>query len=392
VSGAGTTSAWLPPYERPLAGAALEAEVEAYVGLSGLPGVGPRAIKGWVEQAGRAEAVWRRLPQVVRTRARRGDLVAAWRAARPARIVAQARRRGQQIVVPGHPAYPPRLWQIPDPPPVLFLRGTLDARPAVAVVGARRASPYGLQAAAHLARDLAAAGVTVVSGLARGIDGAAHAGALDGGGRTIAVLGSAVDVVYPPEHARLADEVAARGALLSEFPPGTAPQPGHFPRRNRLISGLSLAVVIVEGAEDSGALVTVDYALAQGRDVFAVPGSIFSPVSRAPLALLREGAKLATCADDILHELQLGPSPGHAPRGPAEPRDGASPTERLLAALAGGPSTVDALVAATGLAAATVAAAITVLEVQGLVVVHPGQVVAPRAPRRGTTGRLDSPC
>ncbi|MDR7480997.1 MAG: DNA-processing protein DprA [Armatimonadota bacterium] len=374
-------SAWPPPYHRPLEGEALEAEVEAYVGLSLLPGIGPRTIKQWVEQVGRARAVWERLPQMVRTRAGRDDLIIAWRAAHPGRVVARARRCRQQVVVPGHPAYPERLWQLADPPPVLFVRGALDARPAVAVVGARRASPYGLQAAARLARDLAAAGVAVVSGLARGIDGAAHRGALDGGGRTVAVLGSAVDVIYPPEHVPLAEAIAARGALVSEFPPGTPPQPGHFPRRNRLISGLCLAVVIVEGAEDSGALVTVDYALAQGRDVFAVPGSIFSPVSRAPLALLRDGAKMATSADDILQELQVPAVPpvDAAPGGAAGSSDGGRPTDRLLAALAGGPATLDALVASTGLTAAEVAAAITLLEVQGRVVLHPGQLVAARA-------------
>ncbi|MDR7556698.1 MAG: DNA-processing protein DprA [Armatimonadota bacterium] len=374
---------WLPPYDRPLAGSALDAEIEAYVGLTLLPRIGPRTIKTWVQAAGRAWAVWRRVPHLVRGRADAAAIVAAWRAARPADLVTRARRRSQDLVVPGHPAYPPRLWHIPDPPPVLFVRGVLAVGPAVAVVGARRASPYGLQAATRLARDLAAAGVTVVSGLARGIDGAAHSGALDGGGRTIAVLGAGVDVVYPPEHAPLAAAITGRGALVSEFPPGTVPQPGHFPRRNRVISGLSLAVVVVEGTEDSGALVTVDCALAQGRDVFAVPGSIFSPVSRAPLALLREGAKMATSADDILDELQV-------PRGPTMPAHGApddatgtgSPTARVLGVLAAGPTTVDVLVAATGLSPAEAAAAITALELQGAVEVHPGQVVTVRADRR----------
>ncbi|MCL6553732.1 MAG: DNA-processing protein DprA [Firmicutes bacterium] len=373
------TARWLPPYDRPLAGSALDAEIEAYVGLTLLPRIGPRTIKAWVQAAGRAWSVWRHLPHLVRRRRDAAAIVAAWRAARPADLVALARRRRQDLVVPGHPAYPPRLWHVPDPPPVLFVRGVLAVGPAVAVVGARRASPYGLQAAARLARDLAAAGITVVSGLARGIDGAAHGGALEGGGRTIAVLGAGVDVVYPPEHAHLAAAIAARGALVSEFPPGTVPQPGHFPRRNRVISGLSLAVVVVEGTEDSGALVTVDCALAQGRDVFAVPGSIFSPVSRAPLALLRDGAKMATSADDILQELQLplASSAGATLRGSGG-APGSSPAERVLAVLAAGPATVDVLVAATGLSPADAAAAITALELQGVVEVHPGQVVAVR--------------
>jgi DNA processing protein len=310
--------------------------------------------------------------------------MAAWRALDPAAVVAAARRRGMAVIVWAEARYPARLRTIADPPPALFVRGTLDEAPAVAIVGSRRATPYGRAAAGRLAFDLARAGITVVSGLARGIDAAAHEAALDGGGRTIAVLGCGADVTYPREHRRLAERIVAAGALMSEFAPGTPPLPGHFPRRNRLISGLALGVVVVEGTADSGALVTVDYALEQGRDVFAVPGSIFSERSRAPHRLLREGARLVEDAEDILEEVGL--------RGAVQERSGASPPSPpgaagadeadVLAALGQGPLPFDDVVDGTGLPAARVAAALTLLELRGLVQTLPGQMVM-RTPRAG---------
>lgn len=269
------------------------------------------------------------------------------------------------------PAYPAALRTISDPPPVLFVRGALDASPAVAIIGSRRATPYGLTAAARLATDLAVAGVTIVSGLARGIDGTAHQAALDGGGQTIAVLGCGADVIYPPEHRTLAGAIAARGALVSEFAPGTPPLREHFPRRNRIISGLALGVVVVEGTEDSGALVTVDYALNQGREVFAVPGSIFSRHSRAPNDLLRQGARVVEGAADVLHELGL-------PVGPERSAQTAGLDDRearLLDLLESGPRSRDDLVAASGWVAGEVAALMSMLEIRGLIRTLPGQMV-----------------
>ncbi|MGH2541698.1 MAG: DNA-processing protein DprA, partial [Ardenticatenaceae bacterium] len=187
-------------------------------------------------------------------------------------------------------AYPPRLREIYDLPPVLYIRGSLipeDER-SVAVVGTRRPSPYGREAAHRLSFDIARSGVTIVSGLARGVDAIAHRAALDAGERTIAVMGSGVDVMYPREHARLAQEIAEGGALVSEHPPGTRPDSQHFPRRNRIMSGMTLGTVVIEANEKSGALITADHALEQNREVFAVPGNIFSPTSRGTNRLIRE--------------------------------------------------------------------------------------------------------
>jgi DNA processing protein len=201
--------------------------------------------------------------------------------------------------------YPTALAAIDDPPDTLWISGHVEALRSVcvAIVGSRAASAYGLEVARRLGADLARRQVTVVSGLARGVDSAAHRGALEGGGRTIAVFGCGVDVIYPGEHRELAQEVRGRGALVSEFPPGTPPLKGHFPQRNRIISGLSLAIVIVEAAERSGSLITARLALEQGRAVLAVPGNVLGGRNFGSHALLKDGAKLVESADDILEEL-----------------------------------------------------------------------------------------
>jgi DNA processing protein len=205
----------------------------------------------------------------------------------------------------GDVRFPTALAAIHDPPQTLWILGDVDAlrAPSVAIVGSRAASPYALEVARRLGADLARRNVTVVSGMARGVDSAAHRGALEGGGITIAVFGCGVDVIYPPEHRALAARIAERGALVSEFPPGMPPLKPNFPQRNRIISGLSLAVVIVEAAEGSGSLITADFALEQGRTVLAVPGNVLGGRNYGAHALLRDGAKLVECADDILDEL-----------------------------------------------------------------------------------------
>jgi DNA processing protein len=207
--------------------------------------------------------------------------------------------------------YPISLASIHDPPATLWARGCLDALtlPAVAIVGSRSASPYALEVARRLGADLARRGIAIVSGMARGVDAAAHRGALEGGGTTIAVFGCGVDVIYPREHHALAERICECGALVSEFPPATPPLKAHFPQRNRIISGLSLAVVIAEAAERSGSLITADFALEQGRAVLAVPGNVLGGRNYGAHALLRDGAKLVECADDILEELPLGLGP-----------------------------------------------------------------------------------
>src|SRR5713226_8866633 len=201
--------------------------------------------------------------------------------------------------------YPAWLRAIPDPPPVLYCDGVPEPgdRQAVAIVGSRQATPYGFRITETLAGELSALGFTILSGFARGIDAAAHRAALAAGGRTIAVLGCGLDVDYPPGHASLHAEIAGNGAVLTEFDPGMPPRATNFPRRNRIISGLALGVVVVEAAEDSGSLITARLALEQGREVFAVPGPIDAPTSRGPHGLLKQGAKLVETVDDIVEEL-----------------------------------------------------------------------------------------
>jgi DNA processing protein len=241
------------------------------------------------------------------------------------------------------------------------------SRPAVAIIGSRRASQYGLRVARSLSAGIAVQGVGIVSGLARGIDGEAHRGCLDAGGLTMAVLGSGIDVIYPPEHADLAAEISLHGAVVSEFPPGTAPDAFNFPTRNRLISGFSQAVVVVEAGDRSGTMITVDAALEQGRDVFAVPGEITRAGSRGTNRLIREGAMVATCPADILEAIGAGVQTGAGlvPAGDGE----ASP---VLEALAEGPAHFDELLRATGAAAAELQSDLLLLELSGRVVKRQG--------------------
>ena len=269
------------------------------------------------------------------------------------------------------PAYPAALTTIADPPPVLWTRGRVDAlsAPAVAIVGSRAASPYGLAVAEQLAADLAACGLVIVSGLARGVDSAAHRGALSAGGITVAVLGSGVDVVYPPEHASLARAIDATGAVISELVPGTRPQQWFFPLRNRIISGLSRAVVVIEAGEKSGSLITARCALDQGRDVLAVPGNILSGRNRGAHALLRDGARIVESADDILEELgavPVGRTGGEAGRvRPASPALGRDPV--LACLVPGEASDLDEISERSGLKTPRLLPRLFELELQGLV-------------------------
>ena len=266
------------------------------------------------------------------------------------------------------PAYPALLRELHDPPRRLYLRGgSADVlpRPAVAVVGARSCSPYGAHVARALARDLAAAGVVVVSGLARGIDGEAHRGALEGGGPTIAVLGCGIDRDYPRANAALARRVRESGVVVSEYEPGIDPAPWRFPARNRIIAGLALATVVVEARSRSGALATVDFALELGRDVFAVPGEITSALSAGTNGLLRQGAAPLLSANDVLAALGIEPPPPESPTLSAPARD-------LLAILGDGARTGDELVRILGRPSGDVAAALGELELAGLVAAGDG--------------------
>jgi DNA processing protein len=273
-------------------------------------------------------------------------------------------------------AYPVRLREIPDPPPVLAVRGGIEAgdEVAIAVVGTRRASEYGRRIASEIAGGLAAAGVTVVSGMAAGIDAAAHRAAIEADGRTVAVLGTGVDVVYPRWHVALADAITQHGALVSEFPCGAPPLQFHFPRRNRLISGLTLGTVVVEAAEQSGSLITASFALEQGRHVCAVPGPAGAVNQRGSHRLIQEGARLVTSAEDVLAELL----PAYrarlsARRAAAVEANLTAPERRILGVIPDGGGHVDQVIREAGVPPAAVLETLLALELRGLVRQLPGK-------------------
>lgn len=368
-----------------------------WLALNRVKGIGPARFKRLLDAFGSAEAAWR-------------GSISAWQAAgidtRTANGLEQQRKR----IVPeaeverliklhvgvlrlSDDAYPRLLREITLPPPVLYVRGALRPEDdwAVAIVGTRRATAYGRQIAERLAAELAQRGITIISGLARGIDTHAHTATLDTGGRTIAVLGCGPDLVYPPENARLAARIVENGCIITEFGPGAQPEAGNFPARNRLISGLSLGVLVAEAPDDSGALITTRFAAEQGRDVFAVPGNITSHASAGANRLIQDGAKLVLDVDDILSELNLHlapPSPfTHATpspqRQPAAPQDAPPPAQMELSMLlpesdaealvlqhlppGGEPRHIDELCRASSLPVATVSGALVMLELKGLV-------------------------
>lgn len=282
--------------------------------------------------------------------------------------------------------YPEALRFLPRPPPVLFARGRLEllARPGIAVVGTRAASTYGRDATAALTAGLVGVGYTIISGLARGIDSIAHRSALDLGGDTVAVLGTGLDVAYPPENREMIEELAEGGCILSEFPPGTPPRKHHFPQRNRLIAGLARAVLVVEAGERSGALITAEYALEEGKEVFAVPGPIHNEGSQGTHRLIRDGAALATCAADIVETMRARTGeplplmfvPGGEGAGETSgPRPAANASCLAMAIwseLERGASDTDALAAAVGSDPAGLYGALLELELSGLIERMPG--------------------
>ena len=280
------------------------------------------------------------------------------------RFAAELTSRGVRFIGRSEEAFPPLLTAIHDPPPGLFLRGSgaveLLAAPAVAIVGARACSAYGAAVARMVGRELAAAGVVVVSGLARGVDAEAHRGALEASGVTVAVLGCGIDRDYPAAHAELARRIGERGLIVSEYAPGIEPAPWRFPARNRIIAGLGRAAVVVEAREASGALITGDFALEEGREVFAVPGEITSALSAGTNALLRLGATPLTGAADVLEALGLA-----LPESPSVELGADAEAVRQL--LRDGPASADALSRASGLEAGAISAALVELELAGLV-------------------------
>jgi DNA processing protein len=363
-------------------------EVASYLALAQVPGIGAARLRTLVAAFESASAAPRAphgaiaaLPGFSRAAA------TAIRASSPRaghQILDQLDRLGACVLLPDDPAFPPLLSEVPDPPALLFVWGdpALLARPAAGIVGRRDHSAYGAEAARLLAAGVAGAGVVVVSGMARGIDAIAHAAALDVGGASVGILGNGFGVIYPAVNRALYERMVARGCLVTELPPGERPHAGAFPRRNRLISGLGGVTVVVEAAPGSGALITADCALDQGRAVLAVPGPITSPSSLGCNKLIQQGAKPALTAGDILEELGL---PGAGDPGPAgRSKTGASPRGQpadlsdlqrsLWDALATEPKHVDVLVATAGADTGAVLTALTELEMRGVVQQRPGMV------------------
>ena len=274
-----------------------------------------------------------------------------------------------RLITFGSAAFPPLLREIPSPPAVLYIKGGFteqDLTRTIAIVGTRRISPYGRQITSLLAADLAAAGLTVISGLAFGVDGAAHRATLDAGGRTIAVLGTGIDIVYPAKHRRLAEEVAESGAVVTEFPPGTKPAGENFPQRNRIISGLSVATLVTEAPAKSGALITASFANHQGRDVLAAPGDVFSVNSAGCNALIRDGAAMARNSDDVLETINFAARAIQLPFEVEPPPPMREDERQVVEALSLKPIHRDEITRACGLPAHKVAALLTIMEMKGL--------------------------
>jgi len=286
-------------------------DLRYWLGFNLVRGIGPVRLRALLDVFGDVRTAWTApeaaLREVGLDSRSLGNLLKVRKQVDLGRLLHRVEKEQVQVLTWDHAEYPLLLQQIPDPPPVLFVKGALDATDewAIAIVGTRKATVYGREVAHRLAGDLAHGSVTVVSGLARGIDSIAHRAALEAGGRTIAVLGCGVDRIYPPEHRKLARGIIENGALVSDYPLGTSPEASNFPPRNRIISGLSLGVVVVEAGARSGALITADFAADQGREVFAVPGNILSPASVGCNRLLRDGAAIVTEARDVLETLHL---------------------------------------------------------------------------------------
>jgi DNA processing protein len=347
--------------------------LRAWLRLTLTPGVGAGAVRRLLAACGMPEQVFDRdrdaLAAIVgpdRARALAGSPPAQI-AEQIALTLAWLEEPGNRLVTLADPEYPPQLLNIADPPPLLYVKGdaAMLARPAIAIVGSRNATAQGVADAEAFARALSESGQTVVSGLALGIDAAAHRGGLAGGSGTVAVIGTGADIVYPARNRDLAHRIVQGGAIVSEFPLGTTSIAHNFPRRNRIISGLARGVLVVEAAARSGSLITARMAGEQGREVFAIPGSIHSPVSKGCHMLIRQGAKLVESAQDVLEELGLDAAGG---RPPAQ----AATDDPVLRALGWDPVDADTLASRIGLDAGTTAARLMELELQGRVARLPG--------------------
>jgi DNA processing protein len=347
-------------------------ELQYWVAFGRVPHIGRARFSLLEGHFGRLEDAWTASPAALQEAGLTGVALSAVLAARdsisPGEEIEKVERMGVRVLTWHDEAYPARLKEIYDRPPLLYVRGQLSAADewAVAVVGTRRATVYGRQAAEELSNGLARNGVTVVSGLARGIDSLSHRAALAAGGRTIAALACGLDMVYPPENLKLAQEVAEQGALVSDYALGTQPRSEHFPRRNRIMVGLSLGVLVVEGDLKSGAMITARQALDENREVFAVPGSIYAPTFRGTNWLIQAGqAKLVTRVEDVLEELNLTMAVHQMEAKELLPVDDTE--ARLLRHLSLEPIHIDEVRRESGLAIATVSSALAMLELKGMV-------------------------
>jgi DNA processing protein len=352
-----------------------DGETACWLAISRVPYIGPARIERLLQTFGSLSVAWSAPREALRVALEPrslSELLAARSRINPAGELERLTRAGISVVHPGHPSYPRLLAEISGRPSILYVRGALAPadNASVAIVGTRRATPYGRQVAERIATELAQAGITVVSGLARGVDAAAHRAALEAGGRTIAVLGSGPDVIYPAEHRRLAEQILESGAILSELSPGAKPDAQNFPARNRIVSGMSLGTLIVEAPSRSGALITASFAADQGREVFVIPGSVFTPSAEGTNALLRDGARLVRDGADILDDLGLG---GNGPVVTQSRMSLDDDERKLLAALGKEARHIDELAEEAELPAGAVSALMLTMELKGLVRNHGAQ-------------------
>jgi len=357
----------------------LSAELRDLLALRLVPGLGPRLTAALLQRFGSAAAALQasraqlcEVPHIGDKLA--GDIFQAMQRVDVAAELDRLTAHQVRLLALGTADYPPALANIPDPPRLLYVRGTLEPRDgnAVGIVGSRHGTAYGRRQAERLAADLSRAGFTIISGLARGVDGAAHRGALQAGGRTLAVLAGGLSKIYPPEHKELAQEVQAAGALITESAMAMEPMAAMFPARNRIISGLARAIVIVEAAEQSGALITARHAAEQGRTVFAVPGPVDSPASAGSNALIRQGAILCRSAEDITEELDGVRSKPAASRAVEPPKDLDDLQRRIWEMLADQPRHLDEMTQQLAVPVSQVAAALLTLEMRKLARRLPG--------------------
>ena len=360
---------WQDAYEREN----MNDELRYWLGLNGLASVGAVRMRYLIEHFGSAKEAWAAkagaLVEAGLSRTLSDRMVEQRPSMQLETLVEQLRLVKADVVTYLDDTYPVALHNLPDAPAMLYVRGQLSSadEKALAVVGTRKATRYGRDAAHFLSSEVAQRGVTIVSGLAQGIDAAAHEGALDGGGRTIAVMGNGIDHFYPRANQDLARRIVEHGAVISEFPIGTAPQRANFPRRNRIISGLSLAVMVVEAPERSGALITAETALEQGRDVFAVPANIFNNAGKGTNRMIQEGARLISSPEDILDELNMTYERVQTSEKTTKVAPASDLEKKILSFVEAEPIHIDDIARGTGLPVYEVSATLTILELKGLI-------------------------